>query len=261
MKAIDELTLKANFSGQVIVHAGDLMRFAVMWGIESTLTTSILLTSTTLFFTILILTADLIVSLLVLACVVLTVLDVMGFMYFMDIYLDITSMVLLCAGQGLTIDYAVHIIHHFLNVSPVGTKIVVHPAEASAEPQQHPNITRQPIQLSHEERMRKTLVEMGPPVFNGGLSTILSFSPLFLAKSTVLLTFFKLFALVIAFSLYHGLVVIPVVLVLVAPYLPLRGNAVAPLQPATEREDSSSGVVPDFNPAANSNAATSSVAE
>ena len=53
---------------------------------------------------------------------------------------------------------------------------------------------------------------MGPAVFNGGFSTFLAVALLITSKSFLFVTFFKIFFLVVGFGIYHGLVVLPVVL-------------------------------------------------
>jgi hypothetical protein len=58
---------------------------------------------------------------------------------------------------------------------------------------------------------------MGPAVLNGGLSTILAFILLSTSDTYIFLSFFKIFFLICVFGLYHGLVVLPVVLSLVGP--------------------------------------------
>jgi hypothetical protein len=58
---------------------------------------------------------------------------------------------------------------------------------------------------------------MGPAVLNGGLSTILAFILLSTSDTYIFLSFFKIFFLICLFGLYHGLIVLPVVLSLVGP--------------------------------------------
>jgi hypothetical protein len=58
---------------------------------------------------------------------------------------------------------------------------------------------------------------MGPAVLNGGLSTILAFILLSTSDTYIFLSFFKIFFLICVFGLYHGLIVLPVVLSLVGP--------------------------------------------
>ena len=62
------------------------------------------------------------------------------------------------------------------------------------------------------ERVISTMTEMGPAVFNGGLSTLLAFILLATSKSYVFMSFFKIFFLICVFGLYHGLIAMPVFL-------------------------------------------------
>jgi Niemann-Pick C1 protein len=70
---------------------------------------------------------------------------------------------------------------------------------------------------SREERVKKTLTNIGPAVMNGGISTFLAFILLSNSKSHVFITFFKIFFLVVVFGLFQGLVVLPVILSFVGP--------------------------------------------
>ena len=58
---------------------------------------------------------------------------------------------------------------------------------------------------------------VGPAVFNGGLSTLLAFILLSTSRSYVFLSFFKIFLLICVFGLFHGLVVLPVLLSSLGP--------------------------------------------
>ena len=75
------------------------------------------------------------------------------------------------------------------------------------------------------------MIEMGPAVLNGGLSTLLAIIMLANSKSYVFISFFKVgasvmnqttfnfqvFFLVITLGLFHGLVLLPVLLSIVQP--------------------------------------------
>ena len=52
---------------------------------------------------------------------------------------------------------------------------------------------------------------------NGGITTTLAFILLANSKSHVFTSFFKIFFLVVTFGLFHGLVVLPVLLSLLGP--------------------------------------------
>ena len=68
-----------------------------------------------------------------------------------------------------------------------------------------------------DERVISTMTEMGPAVFNGGLSTLLAFILLATSKSYVFMSFFKIFFLICIFGLFHGLIALPVLLALLGP--------------------------------------------
>ncbi|XP_037081976.1 NPC intracellular cholesterol transporter 1-like [Pollicipes pollicipes] len=149
------------------------------------------------FVMVLFLIADLIVCLLVLACVVFTLVDVGGLMFFWGLTIDTVSCIDVVLAIGLCVDYAAHVGHTFLTQRG-----------------------------GRQQRALQTLRDIGPAVFNGGFSTFLAF--IFLATSTshVFVTFFKVFFGVTVFGLYHGLVLLPVLLSLVGPdpYLPSRNE-------------------------------------
>ena len=139
-------------------------------------------------FTILLL-SNLRASLMVFACVILSLLDVGGFMHFWGLTIDTVSCNNLIIAIGLCVDYSSHIAHRFL----------IEPG------------------VSRDERLVSTLTNMGPAVLNGGVTTTLAFILLANSQSHVFITFFKVFFLVVSFGLYHGLIVLPVVLSLLGP--------------------------------------------
>ena len=58
---------------------------------------------------------------------------------------------------------------------------------------------------------------IGPAVLNGGVTTFLALVLLSGSTSHTFLTFFKVFVLTVVFGLFHGLVLLPVLLSLVGP--------------------------------------------
>ena len=112
-----------------------------------------------------------------------------GFMQFWGIEIDTAAAVLLSVALGLSVDYSAHIAHAFMTTPG----------------------------SSRNERVKKTLIEIGPAVFNGGFSTSLAFAILMFSNSYVFKIFFKIFFLVVVFGLYYGLVCLPVVLSLIGP--------------------------------------------
>ena len=105
-----------------------------------------------------------------------------------DITIDVVSAVNIIIAVGLCVDYSVHICHAFLTVSG-----------------------------SRRERARAAITDMGAAVLNGGTSTLLAFVLLAGSESHVFSVFFRIFLLVIIFGLFHGLLLLPVLLSLVGP--------------------------------------------
>ena len=127
-------------------------------------------------------------AVIIIFCVLLTLVDVGGFLHFWGITIDTVSCNNLVIAIGLCVDYSVHITHRFLYEE--GT---------------------------HNERTVATVQNIGPAVFNGGFSTFLAFILLAGSRSHVFSSFFKIFFLVVTFGLFHGLIFLPVILSLIGP--------------------------------------------
>jgi len=128
------------------------------------------------------------ICIMVILIVVFTLVDIIGFLHFWDITIDIISCVNIVLAIGLCVDYSVHIGHAFLIAK--GTR--------------------------HEKAI-EAIANIGPAVFNGGLTTFLALVLCSFSSSHVFITFFKVFALTVIFGLFHGLVLFPVVLSLIGP--------------------------------------------
>ena len=111
--------------------------------------------------------------------------------------------------MGLAVDYAAHIAHYFMTAE----------------------------EGDRNERVRQTLINIGPAVVNGGFSTFLAFILLMTSKSYVFKTFFKIFFLVVTFGVYHGLVFLPVTLSLIGPkpHVQPEETRIVPLSAKTQK--------------------------
>jgi len=58
---------------------------------------------------------------------------------------------------------------------------------------------------------------IAPAVLNGGFSSLLALSLLVTSRSHVFVSFFKIFFMICVFGLFHGLVLLPVVLCMIGP--------------------------------------------
>merc|ERR1711915_143002 len=124
----------------------------------------------------------------VILIVLLTLTDIVGFLHFWNITIDIISCVNIVLAIGLCVDYSVHVGHAFLIAK--GTR---------------------------QEKAVEAVSTIGPAVFNGGLTTFLALFLCGFSTSHVFIIFFKVFSLTVVFGLFHGLLFFPVVLSLLGP--------------------------------------------
>lgn len=122
-------------------------------------------------------------------CVLLTIVNVLGWMQRWGMTVDIVCCIGLELAIGLCVDYAAHVGHTFLTISDG----------------------------SRAERSFRTVTTIGSAVLLGGGATFLSLSLLSMSKAYTFQTFFKIFLLVIIFGLFNGLIFLPVVLSLIGP--------------------------------------------
>jgi len=188
MKTIKDIISSFNFSGNVFPMTTEY----ATWETDEVITRELLrnlgLALGCVLITTLILLADLTGSLFVLLSVVLTLVDICGFMHYWGLTIDVVSSVMVIIAIGLCVDYSAHICHTFLTISG-----------------------------SRKDRAVSALISIGPAVLNGGLSTLIAIILLAPSDSHVFSTFFKIFLLVVVFGLFHGLVFLPVLLALVGP--------------------------------------------
>jgi len=189
MNRVKKIISEANLTGKVFPLSPGYAGWETDEVISYELYRNLGLAILCIFFTTIFLLGHLVCSLLVLFMVVLSLIDVAGFMHFWGLTIDTVSCVNLIIAIGLCVDYSAHIAHRFL-VERDG---------------------------SREDRIRMTLLNMGPAVMNGGISTFIAFILLAQSQSHVFITFFKIFLLVVVFGLFHGLVVLPVILSWIGP--------------------------------------------
>jgi len=125
---------------------------------------------------------------MVMTCVMLTLVDLVGTLHFWDVTIDVVSFVNIVLATGLCVDYSVHIAHAF-SISK-GSRIA---------------------------RTQSALTFLGPAVFNGGVTTFLAVIVLPFSRSHIFVTFFKVFGLTVLYGLFHGLVLLPVLLASLGP--------------------------------------------
>ena len=111
--------------------------------------------------------------------------DVAGCSYAMGMNLDPFYLISTIIGVGLSVDYAVHIAHSF--IISKGSK---------------------------KQRTISGFVSISPAILHGGVTTFLALILLAFSESYPFITFFKIISLTVVFGLFHGLVFLPVMLIL-----------------------------------------------
>jgi Niemann-Pick C1 protein len=109
-KIIDDL----KFSALVFPIAPEYANWETDEIIGTELFRNIGLSMACVFVTMLVLLADIWASILVMICVLMTLIDVMGYMHFWGITIDVMSSVVIIISIGLCVDYSAHIAHAFL---------------------------------------------------------------------------------------------------------------------------------------------------
>ena len=136
-----------------------------------------------IFTVVIILLANIRISLMVFLTVVLTLVDIVGFLHFWDITIDIISCVNIVLAVGLCVDYSVHIGHAFIvakgkkSINLYTFVIII--------------ITYHTLPGDRSERTITALNIIGSAVFNGGFTTFLALVLLGFSTSHVFISFFK----------------------------------------------------------------------
>ncbi|XP_034247320.1 protein patched homolog 2-like isoform X2 [Thrips palmi] len=191
MNAVKFLVVNANFT------SGD--RFATVWAkvfanwvtdevIAFELVRNIVLAILAVAVTTFILLGSIYASALVLSCVILTLVNTIGYMYFWGLTIDLVSSIALVLAVGLCVDFAAHIAYAFMGVKG-----------------------------PRNERAMFAVSYIGGAVLHGGATTLLALSVLVFSNSYIFTAFFKVFLLVIVLGLFHGIVFLPVVLSVIGP--------------------------------------------
>lgn len=125
---------------------------------------------------------------LVFICVTMTVVDILGCMYFWGLVIDNVSVIQTVIAIGLCVDYAAHVGHSFM--TKAGTR---------------------------SERVTACLADVGAAVMNGGLSTFFAVVLLSASASYVFRVLFQQFFLTVVLGLGHGMILLPVLLSFCGP--------------------------------------------
>ncbi|EAK88611.1 patched family protein with 12 transmembrane domain [Cryptosporidium parvum Iowa II] len=110
-----------------------------------------------------------------------------GFMYYWNVKLNMVSMINLLLSMGFAVDYSTLMTHTFSHC----------------------------YGKTRNHRMIESLGLMGAPVCHGAMSTFLGIVVLSGSSSYIFTVFFKMMIMVVGFGIFHGAVVLPILLSLV----------------------------------------------
>jgi predicted RND superfamily exporter protein len=117
------------------------------------------------------------------------IVEILGFMYFLDIAIDSVSVINIVLSVGLSIDYSAHVGHCFMMKGGD----------------------------NKDRRVLESLSDIGAAVLSGAVTTFLAVVVLLFSSSYVFATLSKQFALTVGLGVIHGLVLLPVLLSILGP--------------------------------------------
>ena len=141
-------------------------------------------TVTTIFFM-----PHFLAALYVLPMIVVTFVDLLGFLQLCGISVNGVSFIALVMSIGLLVDYIMHVALRYFESAKIG----------------------------RADKTKEILLTMGSSVLLGGMSTLLGTMSLAFTSTTIFYTIFVSFCGIVTIGISHGLVLFPVILSLVGP--------------------------------------------
>lgn len=163
MEWVKQNIRELDFPGKAFAMAHPYSRWEIDQVIGWELHRNLIIAITCVFITTFLLIADFCSCILVLATVLLNLVNVVGFMHFWGLTIDIVAATNIIISVGLCVDFSAHIAHSFMHQQ----------------------------QSTKEDRMVNALVSIGPAVFNGGVSTLIAILMLINSQSHVFISYFK----------------------------------------------------------------------
>ena len=178
-----------NLGGKVFIYIKRYPIFFVISILKTEVFRNVILAMVAVFVCTELVLCNLLSCLIVSLNIFVGLVTVCGYLNLIGMDLDIVSAMFITIAQGVTVDYSAHIVHSFMKTSG----------------------------NSREERIKKSMVDIGPAVFNGGVSTFAGF--FFCAFGRIPITFvtFKISSMVVTSGLFGAFFIIPVVLSMFGP--------------------------------------------
>ena len=175
-------------SDQVFVHAPNYFLFEANDIFDFELRRNIGISIGCITAIALILFTDIQATLLIVVCIGCTLTDIVGFLHHWGITIDPQVSTAVTISIGFCVDYSIHIMHGYMAASG-----------------------------SRTERAKWAVWSVGPAVLNGGISTLMAVIVLAGSETMTFQVFFKTVSLTVLFGMFHGLLLLPVLLSVVGP--------------------------------------------
>ena len=178
-----DMVKESNMSGYSFAHSEQYFHWETSESVEQEFPIELGAGLAAVFFLCLAFLRNVRAALVVIFSVLCSLVDTVGFGCLWGLSLDLYTAGIYIVSTGLYVDYSIHIAHAFLKAD--GTRC---------------------------HRVKVALAEVGPAVFNGGVSTFLAISVVVFSENFGWRRLFKCFMMSSFFGLFHGLAMLPVVL-------------------------------------------------
>jgi Niemann-Pick C1 protein len=193
VKSMDSLradlaAVTGNEDGDIFAYGRDWLNYEQYKSIanEAVRNVTVTLAACLVIIAILVVEIKTVISVFLALCMIFV--NIVGYMHFWGLSIDSVTVIMLVIALGLAVDYSAHIGRAYLE--KLGTP---------------------------DERVIRTLEDMGVAVWNGAMSTFMAVLILGSSDSYVFQTFFKQLFLCIVLGLTHGLIFLPTLLSLLNP--------------------------------------------
>lgn len=142
-----------------------------------------------------------------------------GCMHMWSLTLSSVTMIELIMSVGFCVDFSAHICHAFIAKSGRGDR---------------------------SRRAYKACMNVGMPIFNSALSTVIGLTLLAFCKSYIFISFFKTMTILMVLGVLNSLLFLPLLLSLIGPHWPR--HSVNPPRPPPNNTNNDNNQVVDLNP-------------
>ena len=196
LEEVQQIIDSYDLGGTVFIYTQAYPIFFIINVLKSEVFRNVVLATVAVFICTELVLCNLLGCLIVSLNIFVGLLTICGYIFLIGMDLDPISAMFITIAQGITVDYSAHIVHSFMKTHG----------------------------SSREERIKKSMVEIGPAVFNGGVSTFAGFFFCAFGKMPITFIAFKISTLVVVSGLFGAFLILPVVLSLFGPEYRIPGQ-------------------------------------